>query len=274
MPSLKSSAYEVIAAPGRVGPGQTVDLLSETATHQLLDAAQPDLIVNLAALTDVDYCEGHPGEAYCVNAGLVLNLVRWVESRRSSAHLIQISTDQVYDGDGPHAERVICPTNFYGYSKSMAEEYVDRVGGTSLRTNFFGRSGRPGRASFSDWIVGAIRSHRPITVFEDVYFSPLSLPTLVRSIERVMSEPARGIFNLGSRGGLSKADFAFRLANAAGLQTMGLTRGTLAARPQGARRPRDMRMNSAEFSRTFGVAGVELNDEIEAVGRGYRDEAS
>lgn len=273
LPYLRSLSHEVVAAPGRTSPRQTLDLLNEADVHGLLDSVRPDVIVNLAALTDVDYCELHPDEAYRVNAGLVLHLARWIESRHSAAHLVQISTDQLYDGPGPHVEATICPTNFYAYSKCVAEEYVGRVGGTSLRTNFFGHSSRPGRASFSDWIVASIRAERPITVFEDVLFSPLSLPTLVRAIDRVMREPARGVFNLGSRQGLSKADFAFRLAEAAGLPSTGLTRGTLASRPQAARRPRDMRMDSTLFARTFAGFDVDLNQEIEAVGRGYRNEA-
>ena len=264
----------MIAAPGRVRPGQPVDLLIEDGVQRVLDAANPDIIVNLAALTDVDYCETHPAEAYRVNAGLVLNLVRWIEAKGTHIRLVQASTDQIYDGAGPHRESDVCPTNFYGYSKCLAEEYVRRVGGLSLRTNFFGRSARADRASFSDWIVAALRTGKPITVFEDVLFSPLSLGTLVRSIERVMAGPISGVFNVGSRDGLSKADFAFHLAAAAGLPVKTMARGTIAARPQIARRPRDMRMDSRGIARLTGVPEVDLTTEIAMVAKGYKDEGS
>jgi len=271
VPYLQSRGYDVIIAPGRPRTAESVDLLQSAHAQRVLDAVRPDFIVNLAALTDVDYCETHPDEAYRVNAGLVLNLVQWIESASSPARLIQISTDQVYEGEGPHVEARICPTNFYGYSKCLAEEYVRRVAGTSLRTNFFGRSAATGRKSFSDWIVAAIRAQQSITVFDDVFFSPLALPTLVQSIELVMRKPKGGVFNLGSSGGMSKANFAFQMAEAAGLPTTYFTRASVASRSLVARRPRDMRMNSQAFAAEFDAPEFGLTDEIDRVARGYRD---
>jgi dTDP-4-dehydrorhamnose reductase len=272
VPYLESRAYQVIAARSRADAAAPADLTRMANVDRALDAVRPDVVINLAALTDVDYCEAHPDEAYRVNAGLVGNLVRWIEANGSSTRLIQISTDQVYDGEGPHEETGVCPGNFYSYSKCLAEEYVRQVAGTSLRTNFFGKSTRPGRVSFSDWIVGSMRASKHITVFRDVLFSPLSLGALVRSIELVIARPATGTFNLGSRGGMSKADFAFKLADAAGLPTVCLTRGSVSTAARAARRPCDMRMDSRKFEAAFGGPGLELADEIQVVGRGYRDE--
>lgn len=267
LPHFVDRGYHVTAAPGR----RTADLTRADDVRRLLDLAQPDFIVNLAALTNVDHCESHPDEAYRTNAELVLHLVRWIEASGSSAHLIQISTDQVYDGAGPHREDTICPINVYAYSKCLAEEYVRRVDGTSLRTNFFGRSHLPGRPSFSDWIVSSLRAGKSIPVFGDVLFSPLSLPTLASSIELVLRKPAAGVFNLGARSGMSKADFAFALATAVGLPTHGLSRATVADVPLKARRPQDMRMDCEQFQ-AFGARAPELRDEIESVAGEYRDE--
>jgi dTDP-4-dehydrorhamnose reductase len=265
VPHLRSTGADVQVSPGR----SEVDLAQWEAAKGFLDAARPQVVVNLAALTDVDYCEQHPAEAYRVNAGMVLNLARWIESQSSHTQLIQISSDQVYDGEGPHDESHVVPLNYYAWSKCLAEQYASRVNGTSLRTNFFGRSRLPQRPSFSDWLVSSLRAAKPVTVFEDVLFSPLSLESLVSRIALVISRPLPGIFNLGSRGGLSKADFAFRLARAAGLATDSLTRGAGASMKRPARRPLDMRMSSQRFEAAFQVACPPLTDEIDTVGREY-----
>jgi dTDP-4-dehydrorhamnose reductase len=273
LPALESSGFTALAAP-RQSSGPDADLCRAENAERLLAAARPEVIVNLAALTDVDRCEAHPQEAYRLNAGLVLNLVRWIESRGPGVRLIQLSTDQVYDGAGPHIETNVCPVNVYGFSKCLAEEYARRVGGTSLRTNFFGPSGRPGRSSFSDWLITTARAGTPVTVFEDVSFSPLSLAAVARAIELVIRAPRPGTYNLGSRHGMSKADFAFALLGAAGLPTRTLTRGSVAASARAARRPHDMRMDTAAFERAFGVVNPALEDEIAQVAMGYRNEAT
>ena len=71
--------------------------------------------------------------------------------------MIHISTHQLYDGPSPHPEADVHLKNCYAFSKSAGELAVAGEASTVLRTNCFGRSLRPGRASFSDWLVGALR---------------------------------------------------------------------------------------------------------------------
>jgi dTDP-4-dehydrorhamnose reductase len=267
VPHLKAAGHGVIEAPSRRNGG--ADLSVPDQAQRVLEASRPDVIVNLAALTDVDYCEAHPEEAYRANAALVANLARWSTGR---ARLIQVSSDQVYDGSGPHVEDHVSPINYYAYSKCLADEYTLAVRGTSLRTNFFGRSLLPGRPSFSDWIIDSIRAGKALTLYEDVLFSPLSMASLASAIATAIARPAPGIFNLGARGGMSKAEFGFQLAQAVGLPTSGLTRGAIGAAPCAARRPHDMRMDSSRFESTFGMALPALAVEIQTVARGYADD--
>ena len=144
----------------------------------------------------------------------------------------------------------------------------------SLRTNFFGRSARPGRVILSDWVIDSLRAGQSITVFDDVFFSPLSIPTLVQSIEKVIQSDIQGTFNLGSRAGMSKAQFAQRLAQAAGLPASGMRHGLVADLQRAARRPHDMRMDVTAIEQAMQLRMPELADEIATVGRGYRDDAS
>lgn len=143
-------------------------------------------MVNLAAATDVDRCENDPQWAYQANVGTVVAFVRAARVLSLWPHLVHISTDQVYDGIGPHCEDAALPCNVYALSKFTAELAVREHPSKILRTNFFGLSRSPKRRSFSDWIVGSLRAAEPITVFEDVMFSALHIDSLCDVIVRAL----------------------------------------------------------------------------------------
>ncbi len=254
------------------GALRTADLADPAATARMLDEVRPGLVVNLAALTSVDLCEYEPQKAYLANVKAVENVAAWMGSRDTGCHLIHISTDQVYDGPGPHAEDGVTLVNIYGFSKYAGELAALRAGATVLRTNFFGRSARPGRESFSDWLARSLRAGTPIQVFDDVLFSPLGLETLVSVILRVAAARPPGVFNLGTADGLSKADFAFAFAAALGIARPTMARAASAGSGLlRAKRPSDMRMDSRRIERVLGIRLPSLREEIESTAKEYRD---
>ena len=268
VPHLESRGFDVVRL-GRDAPADVrADLTDLQQVSAALEAVTPDVIINLAALTDVDQCERTPNAAYLANVRIVENLASWIR-RRGSCRLVQISTDQVYDGSGPHRESDVVLSNYYGFSKYAGELAAEGVAGTVLRTNFFGPSIASGRVSFSDWIVQALRQEKKITVFEDVQFSPLSLERLAQVVEAVVRNPRPGVFNVGSQSGMSKADFAFRLAEALDLPTGLMGRGTLQPGTLVAYRPKDMRLDSSLFEATFGFQLPTLQHEIDSMKAAY-----
>src|SRR5207344_2098753 len=70
-----------------------LDIADRDAVHGVITSLQPDVVVNCAAWTAVDACEGEPDRALAMN-GLA---VRWLAEgcNRVGAHLVQISTDYV-----------------------------------------------------------------------------------------------------------------------------------------------------------------------------------
>ncbi|MES2319249.1 MAG: SDR family oxidoreductase [Pseudomonadota bacterium] len=269
VPALRARGHSVVTL-GRSGTvDYHADLTMAAAAHAALDHSQPDVIVNLAALTNVDVCESAPNRAYRENVRSVENLASWLARPGRAGHLVQISTDQVYDGPGPHAELDVTITNHYAFSKYAAELAAASVPSTILRTNFFGRSACPGRASFSDWLVQSLQAGTPLNVVTDVLFSPLAIPTLVAQLALVVEQPAPGRFNLGSRAGMSKAEFAFMLAEVLGLDAGAMRRVEAATLSLSAYRPGDMRMDCTLFERTFGVQLPLLADEINLIKKDY-----
>ena len=244
---LGAGGLEVLTNSRTAGATVSADLTDADQVHRTLEQLKPAVILNLAALTNVEECERHPQNAYRVNVRIVENLAKWVRLHSDSCHLVQLSTDQVYDGPGPHQEDDVRPTNYYGFSKYAGELVAATASSTVLRTNFFGRSQCPSRTSLSDWVAESLVQKRPITVFDDVRFSPLTLQSLVDLVNLVIVKRQPGVFNLGSKNGMSKADFAFMFAEVLGLSTEYVKRGTSDMAELVAYRPKDMSMDSSRF---------------------------
>lgn len=238
-----------------------VDISDFVATAGMLADVQPDFVINLVGCTDVDLCEKDPQTAFKLNVRSVEAIARAV-GRRRDCHLIQISTDQLYDGEGPHSEDAINIINVYALSKYTGELAALPIGATILRTNFFGPSAPAARSSFSDWILARLKNQEAFTAFDDVSFSPLLMTTLGAAINRVVDLPTPGVFNLGSRVGCTKADFAFAIAKHAGLSSSKMVRGSQSQANLLARRPTDMRMDSSKFEKTFGLELPTTEQEI------------
>ena len=262
-PALAASGHSVVTHGLSGAAQERADLCDFAQASALVARVKPDCIINLAALTNVDLCEREPHKAYLLNVATVTHVVRAIREQASLCHLIQISTDQVYDGTGPHLEANVTVTNTYAFSKIAAELAAASVPSTILRTTFFGRSRCANRSSFSDWIVQALRKDAPLNVFDDILFSPLDIKTLALMIERVVRMRPVGLFSLGAREGISKAAFAFALADVMALPTKHITRTVSTASPAlDAYRPKDMRMDCSLFERTMGLQLPTLMDQI------------
>ncbi|RHX78271.1 SDR family oxidoreductase [Leptospira yasudae] len=262
VPYLKNLDYDVIRHSRSGDTEANGDLVDKKIVWEVLDRHSPDFIVNLAAATNVDECEQKPNFAYLLNVRVLENIASWIRARQAAAYLIHISTDQVYDGKGPHSEENVELTNYYSFSKFTGELVASTVRSTVLRTNFFGYSKNAKRRSFSDWIIESIDSDKDITVFEDIRFSPLSLVSLMKMIHTVLVTPKEGIYNLGSKTGISKADFAYRLAEILDKSNAKIRKGSIFDLNLRAYRPRDMTMDVSRFEGAFKVELPTIEDEI------------
>lgn len=265
VPLLRVRGHEVVGHARDSGADVHADLSDAPQCAAMLEQVAPHTIVNLVALTDVDACERDPQRTYLSNVRSVENLADCMRRGERRCHLVHVSTDQVYDGAGPHQEANVTLRNYYAFSKYAGELAALSAQSTVLRTNFFGPSRIARRRSFSDWLIGALSSGQAINVFEDVLFSPLSLSRVAVEIDRVIAHALPGVFNLGSREGMSKADFAFALAEELGLPVTAMRRaGVESARP-GVRRPHDMRMDCRRYEAAFGVELPTLRQEIQSM---------
>mgnify|MGYP006097087223 CR=1 FL=1 len=261
IPYLKSCGHNVFYDFIDESTNFRVDLCEYEDLGRILDLHNPEIIINLAAFTDVDQCEDKPILAYLVNVKIVENIVKWIKLN-NNCYLIQLSSDHLYNGSGPHKEYNHTLTNYYSYSKFMGELVASQVSSTILRTNFIGRSKCKVRRCMTDWLMDSIINQKPFAVFDDIFFSPLSLNTLSEQIEMIVRNQIPGTYNLGSKNGLSKAELAYFFVDLLDLKAEFMRRNNSTSIKLRSYRPKDMRMDSSLFEKTFGVKLPTLKNEL------------
>ena len=87
--------------------------------RRIVDAAQPDLIIHTAAMSDIPTCENDPDGSYHANVEIPVWLAR------TGIKCVMFSTDQVYSGcagEGPYTEEETAPSNLYSRHKLEMEQ--------------------------------------------------------------------------------------------------------------------------------------------------------
>ena len=274
IPIIGSTDHTVITIGRSTSNDYKCNVEDLDALSNALNEIAPDVILNLIAITDVDMCERDPKQAYFINVKILENVVNWIESNSKNCHLIQISTDHVYCGQGPHDELNVMLTNYYSFSKYAAELVCLRVKSAVLRTNFFGRSKRKNRLSFTDWLYNSIINNEPISVFNDVFFSPLSMNTLSKMIIEVINTRLCGVYNLGSNYGMSKSDFCFHFIKLLNMKSNNIDIVSIDdVSFIKTYRPKDMRLDVSKFEKKMGIKLPSLENEIKTIIGEYNEQA-
>jgi dTDP-4-dehydrorhamnose reductase len=187
---------------------KSLDITNNDHVSRLIDSVEPDFVLNLAALTDVDLCETKQKEAFSINSSAIQNF------KNHDVHFFQISTDYVFDGlSGPYKESdLTSPINIYGKSKLKGEEVVVQnfKNYTILRTNIL--FGLDSKASFLNWVIKNLKKNQKIKVIDDQFNNPISVLDCSRAISILIDSKISGLFHLGSDRICSRYDFAKSIA--------------------------------------------------------------
>lgn len=221
-----------------------VDVRSADAFERFVERVRPDLVIHTVGMSSVDACESDPGHAQELNVDAAEIVAR--VARSAGARLVHISTDHLFDGERPHRreDESLAPLNAYAKTKAEAEAVVLREHPDALvvRTNFYGW-GTSARASFSDWILRALQRGEPLTMFSDVYFSPLCVDDLGDATFELVDRGVAGVVNVAGGERLSKYDFALHTAEVFGLPAGKVHATSVERASLRAQRPKDMSLD-------------------------------
>lgn len=226
-----------------------LDIESVEQIERLIDDFQPQFFVHTAGLTSVEKCESAPDIAKHINVKLAANVAR--ACAKHKVPLVHISSDHLFQGDESFVdeEAQVSPMNVYGRTKADAEKQVLDIHPQALviRTNFYAW-GTSYRKSFSDMIINALRAERELTLFQDVYYTPLLVEELVLTLHELVTAKAEGIFNVVGDDRVSKYEFGMKLAKEFALDTSLIKRGNIVDNKSLVNRPHDMSLSNKKTS--------------------------
>jgi len=191
-----------------------LDVCDPSAVRKAVADEKPDVVLHLAAATDVDRCEQDPELAYRTNAIGTQNIA--LACQAVDAVLVYVSTAGVFWGDKrePYNEfDVPRPANVYGHSKLAGEHIVTSL----LRRYYIVRAG---------WMIGGGRKDKkfvgkitrlmieganPLRIVSDKLGSPTYGKDLLAGIHRFLKTGYYGLYHMVNKGTCTRYEVALEI---------------------------------------------------------------
>ncbi|MCP4568902.1 MAG: SDR family oxidoreductase [FCB group bacterium] len=178
---------------------------------EFTERISPDIVINCAAMADVDLCQREPQLSVQTN-------VRAVELLLQSfprAVFVQVSTDYVFPDSPvpPKPDVPPAPMNTYGEHKLEAEKAVLGASASNLviRTNTMFDGGD--KRSFFRFVYEALRKGEAVPCLTDQFSNPLSAESAAGLICDLIERNARGIYHIGGGDHVSRYELAERISH-------------------------------------------------------------
>jgi dTDP-4-dehydrorhamnose reductase len=193
-----------------------LDIAHRSAVLGAITSLRPDVVMNCAAWTAVDLCEGDEARALLHNG----TAVRWVTEacHRVGAHLVHVSTDYVFDGslDRPYLEDdATNPQSAYGRSKLAGEREALVLGpdASVVRTSWV--CGVNGNNMVKT--IMRLAADRPELAFvADQVGHPTFTHDLAPAMRRIALDRLSGIVHVTNQGACTWFEFAQAVVSAMG----------------------------------------------------------
>ena len=202
--ALRRGHHLIATHRGRHGPDDEriewhrLDIRDSDAVSALVRSVQPNLVLNAAAMTDVDRCEADLDEARYVNETAAGHLA--FLSKEVGAAFVHISTDYVFDGNGPVTEDTEPhPLNAYGETKLFGERVVRKAHAEPIvlrLSSVFGWNRLSSKTNAVTWILQKLEAGQEVPLFSDQRVTPTYAKTAAEVAFDLWDQHASGVFHV------------------------------------------------------------------------------
>ena len=216
--------FDVIRAD-RSGTGQPGSIELDIADASTVDRAfrliEPDCVLLLAAMSDIDRCERMPEEAFAANARGAENVAN--ACARTQARLLFTSTAAVFDGrkQAYCEEDATAPLSVYGKTKAWAEDAVKALLPSAVIIRFalvLGFARKSGTNAMLDSVIGKWKAGEPVSFSTRETRNPIDAASLANlMISMLADRQVSGLFHVGASDSVSRYELGKRLAARAGV---------------------------------------------------------
>ena len=242
-----------------------LDKCDRKAVFELLEKINPDVVIDTAALHNVDYCETHPEGAWKVNVEGTRNVAE--ACKKVGAKVIFISTDYVFDGTKGYytEEDTPNPLSHYAKTKLEAEKIIQ-----SLDVNYIiarpsviygwnsnevsGLKSSSGKSvNFVVWALQKLEKGEEIKAVTDQYSSPTLADNLAEALLVMASSEKQGIYHTAGKDCVNRYEFTLKIAEVFGLDKSLIKPVTSEIFKQVAKRPKKCCLDVSKAEKDFGI---------------------
>ncbi len=199
-----------------------LDVLEKKSVEALFEKYEFDCVVHAAGIASVDYVEAHYEESRRSNIEGTQNIAS--ACRKTGCHMIYVSTNAVFDGNGaPYAETSKPnPINKYGKIKLECEKKVSESFDhfTIFRPILmYGWHYPLSRSNPATWIIEKLSKGQKINIVTDVYENPLYNVQCGEILWQIIQKKPQGIIHAAGGEIVSRYEFAVKLAEIFGFSS-------------------------------------------------------
>jgi len=219
---------------------EDLDITDREAVLACFEKHRPEILINTAAMTNVDACEENKAQCWKLNVDAVSYLNEAAEKHQT--HFIHLSTDFVFDGeDGPYKEEdQPNPLSYYGESKLAAEKLLQqsKTKHAIVRTILvYGIVEDMSRSNIVLWAKGALEKKEKLNIVNDQYRTPTLAEDLADGCILIAEKAAEGIFHISGKDMMRIDELVRRVAKHYNLDDSFIHEVSSASLNQRAKRP-------------------------------------
>jgi dTDP-4-dehydrorhamnose reductase len=258
------------SAPDFEIPLEQLDIVDEASFRRLLDAYEPDAVINCAAMTDVDRCESDPDAAGEINGYAPGRLAD--ECRSRGIEFVHVSTDYVFDGESerPYDEDATpSPIQVYGRSKRLGEHEVFEADEEALvvRLSFvWGIHRATGDLTgFPAWVRDRLVAGEATPLFTDQHVSPSRAGATAETLLDLLDGGHSGLFHVAARSCVSPHEFGIMLCERLGADETLIEQGQQSNVDRPAERPSHTCLDVGRVESALGREQPTLSEDLDSV---------
>ena len=246
------------------------DLREYNTFDAVLTEHDPGVVVNCAAMTDVDGCETNPEQAHVLNSDAPGGLAS--HCNVNSVKFVHVSTDYVFDGTGhePYSESADPnPVQVYGESKLAGEQAVrDEVAEALIaRLSFVWgvHRSRDDLTGFPAWVRDQLQSGENVPLFTDQWVTPTRAGQAAETLLDLIEQDATGLFHVACSSCVTPYKFGDVIADHVGSSEELLSKGSTDNVERDATRPKHSCLAVEKVESTLGRPQPTLREDVETV---------
>ena len=198
-----------------------LDITDKKSVLRQVAIIKPSIIIHAASIGNVDYCEKHQEEAHKVNVEGTQNLVD--ACQQHNAKLVFMSSNAVFDGKSPpyNEKGKVNPINFYGKTKALAEEIIQRsrIDNVIVRLILmYGWNHPKVRENPVTWLLKKLEKKEVTKLVNDTYTNPLYNMQAAQAIWTLIKRNKTGIYHIAGKEKVNRYEFGVKVARVFGYE--------------------------------------------------------